>query len=85
MVSETVWSSPQFVIQFPPLDRSGFAFEFLRRNSDYRSDYAAFASQGGTVAKRNALQGLRTRWGIAFRAGPGCPCVVGALCLAPRS
>lgn len=85
MVSETVWSSPQFAIQFPPLDRGGFAFEFLRRNSAYRSDYAAFASQGDTVAKRNALQVLTTRWGIAFRAGPGCPCMVGAPTLAPRS
>jgi len=85
MVSETVWSSPQFAIQFPPLDRSGFAFEFLRRNSDYRSDFAAFTSPGGTAAKRNALQGLITRWGIAFRAGPGCPCMAGAPSLAPRS
>jgi hypothetical protein len=69
MVSERVWSSPQFAIQFPPLDRSGFAFEFLRRNNEYRSDFAAIASQGGTVAKRDALQGLTSRWGIAFRAG----------------
>ncbi|WP_024896542.1 transcriptional regulator domain-containing protein [Brucella rhizosphaerae] len=70
MVSERVWSSPQFAIQFPPLDRSGFAFEFLRRNSDYRSDFAAFANEGGTVSTREARQVLTTRWGIAFRAGP---------------
>lgn len=69
MVSERVWSSPQFAIQFPPLDRSGFAFEFLRRNNEYRSDFAAIASRGGTMAKRDALQGLTSRWGIAFRAG----------------
>lgn len=85
MVSETVWSSPQFAFQFQPLDRSGFAFEFLRRNSDYRSDFAAFASQGGTAAKRNAMQGLIIRWGIAFRARPGCPCMVVASSLAARS
>lgn len=85
MVSETVWSSPQFAIQFLPLDRSGFAFEFLRRNNNYRSDYAAIASQHGTVEKRNALQVLTTRWGIAFRAGPRCPSMVGAPSLAPRS
>lgn len=70
MVSETVWSSPQFATHFPPLDRSGFSFEFLRRNNDYRSDYFAFFSHKRAVAKRNALKMLTTRWGLAFRVGP---------------
>lgn len=69
MVSETVWSSPQFPNSFPPLDRSGFTFEFLRRNDDYRLDYVAFSSRKRAVAKRNALKMLAIRWGLVFPAG----------------
>lgn len=70
MVSVTVWSSPQFANSFPPLDRSGFTFEFLRRNDDYRLDYIVFSKHKRAAAKRNALTMLAIRWGLVFPAGP---------------
>ncbi|WP_320203073.1 transcriptional regulator domain-containing protein [Agrobacterium rosae] len=68
-MSETVWSSLQFPNSFPPLDRSGFTFEFLRRNDDYRFDYVEFSRRKRAVAKRNALNVLAIRWGLVFPSG----------------
>ncbi|WP_280712451.1 DUF6499 domain-containing protein [Bradyrhizobium sp. BR13661] len=34
------WRSPETVERLERLERAGFALEFLRRNADYRRDFA---------------------------------------------
>jgi len=52
----------------PPLIRQGWAWEFLRRNPDYRRLYGDFrvGSDGRGVAV--AMAGFR-RWGVMFPGG----------------
>jgi hypothetical protein len=52
------------------LERQGFAWEFLRRNPDYRRDYEAVrgtpgASPGAPLSPRSAP----AQWGLRFPAG----------------
>jgi len=60
------------------LERDGFAWECLRRNLDYRRDFAllrraASAADGKAAAARLAAWGLsfRVRPGASGRPGPG--------------
>lgn len=51
------------------LERQGFAWEFLRRNPDYRSDYDRLRSMpagqpGASLAHRSAA----LQWGLRFPA-----------------
>lgn len=46
------------------LDFPGFAQEFLRRNSAYRSDYEA--SRSGPVAEPASEEVMARRWGLCF-------------------
>lgn len=70
------WRSPQFEEELGHLDRGGVAFEFLRRNKEYRRDFAdalaeatsGAADKGGTIAR------LSRRWGLVFPGGPVCLC-----------
>lgn len=39
MSSAPDWNSLQFIKFIVGFDRSGFAFEFLRRNIEYQKDY----------------------------------------------
>ena len=68
------WRSPQFEERLARLDRGGVSFEFLRRNREYRQDYAdtlARVASGG-AGKAEAIARLSRRWGLAFPRRPFC-------------
>ncbi len=68
------WRSPQFENELTYLDRGGVSFEFLRRNGQYRQDYATALTEiaaGGTT-RAAAIAHLSRRWGLAFPGGPRC-------------
>ncbi|RST86558.1 hypothetical protein EJC49_09760 [Aquibium carbonis] len=68
------WRSPQFEERLGRLDRGGVSFEFLRRNREYRQDYAdtlAGIASGGSD-KAEAIARLSRRWGLSFSGGPFC-------------
>ncbi|WP_439496122.1 transcriptional regulator domain-containing protein [Bosea sp. (in: a-proteobacteria)] len=51
------------------LERQGFAWEFLRRNPDYRSDYNRLRST--LTSRRGASQRSATpQWGLRFPDRP---------------
>ncbi len=62
------WHSAEAQAQLNRLDRPGFALEFLRRNTDYRSDYARTLRQieRGQVDSDLAQLSLARRWGLQF-------------------
>ncbi|MHB2266289.1 transcriptional regulator domain-containing protein [Aliihoeflea sp. 2WW] len=68
------WRSPQFEERLSRLDRGGITFEFLRRNRDYRQDYADTVRRiaSGGADKAEAIAHLSRRWGLAFPGGPFC-------------
>ncbi|WP_422836366.1 transcriptional regulator domain-containing protein [Afipia carboxidovorans] len=81
------WRSSQFENELGHLDRGGVSFEFLRRNGQYRQDYAAALTEiaaGGTT-RTEAIDRLSRRWGLAFPSRPFCigsdraSCVAGAM------
>ena len=47
------------------LDAAEFAWEFLRRNSDYHHDYRSILRQAGAGAE--LPEPLAQRWGLRFR------------------
>lgn len=68
------WRSSQFETELGHLDRGGVSFEFLRRNGQYRLDYATALTEiaaGGTT-RTEAIDRLSRRWGLAFPGGPRC-------------
>lgn len=58
------WTSRQFSEALFDLDRSGFAFEFLRRNEEYRADYRRH-QRSPTGSGVSAPQ-FATKWGLVF-------------------
>lgn len=58
------WTSRQFSEALFDLDRSGFAFEFLRRNEEYRADYRRHkrSPTGSDVS----APPFATKWGLVF-------------------
>lgn len=81
------WRSPQFENELSRLDRGGVSFEFLRRNKQYRQDYATALTEiaaGGTT-RTEAITRLSRRWGLAFPRRPFCigpdrpSCVAGTM------
>ena len=68
----TDWRTPATYAHARNISTAGFAWEFLRRDPDYRRDFRrAKASQRGTVEAQAALT---DRWGLRFRGGPGPAC-----------
>ena len=64
------WRSPETIAHLSRLGRPSFAVEFLRRNAEYRRDYAQTQRQITRlhVDARTARSGLARRWGLRFRA-----------------
>jgi hypothetical protein len=63
------WRSPETIERLKRLERPGFAAEFLRRNPEYRRDYARterlIARDGASSDAARAR--LARRWGLQFR------------------
>jgi hypothetical protein len=55
------WRLPETIERLKRLERPGFAAEFLRRNADYRNDYARMLRQttSGTQSATARHWGLR--------------------------
>ncbi len=63
------WRSPETTERLKRLERPGFAAEFLRRNHDYRREYARMERliKRRGVDESAARSGLARRWGLQFR------------------
>ena len=64
------WRSPETIERLNRLERPGFALEFLRRNADYRRDFAGTERQ---IARDGAdpetvRTGCAHRWRLRCRA-----------------
>jgi hypothetical protein len=63
------WRSPAAYAYLNDLDLAGFAWEFLRRNPDYRRN---FRNIGGKPKRENqSTQQSMTHWGLRFRHQSG--------------
>lgn len=64
------WRSPETIDHLNRLERPGFAVEFLRRNAEYRRDYAHIQRQIARdyVDAESARADFARRWGLRFRA-----------------
>ena len=63
------WRSPETIDSLKRLERPGFAVEFLRRNLDYRRDFARTQRriERASVDAETARVSLARRWGLRFR------------------
>jgi hypothetical protein len=62
-MSEFDWRSPEaYQRAIKSGEMADFAWESLRRSSDYRISYRDVLSQGGRVTSE-----FRRRWGLCFR------------------
>lgn len=57
------WQSQAAYFYTLDLDGPALAWEYLRRNPDYRADWA--------VRSRRRCAATAGRWGLRFRGGPG--------------
>ncbi len=70
------WRSPETIDHLNRLERPGFAVEFLRRNADYRRDFARTSSarsRAHHVDAETARADFARRWGLRFRPRPELP------------
>ncbi len=68
MPNDESWRSQEATVYLDRAQRIGFAWEFLRRNPDYRDDYEHMSHQvasGRTMGMEAALA-LARRWGLSF-------------------
>jgi hypothetical protein len=85
MLYETHWQLAGAYTYLDDLGSAAFAWEFLRRNSDYRALYRSIASKSDAAPEMTEL--LAQRWGLRFRGRPGPargPCSRG-VAAAPQS
>lgn len=63
------WRSAETIERLKQLERPGFAVEFLRRNADYRQDYARMLRQiaRNQAEAESARSAVARRWGLRFR------------------
>jgi hypothetical protein len=66
---------PESVQELKDLDRSALAWEFLRRNPDYRAHHANMVERIAydTISVEGALAELSRRWGCLFIRDPNLP------------
>src|SRR4029077_13981720 len=66
-MSEFDWRSPTAYKKMQKAEAADFAWEYLRRNNDYREDYRN-RQKIGSIAAADAT--FRRRWGFLFAADP---------------
>lgn len=73
--------SPEPQGRFDRFDFSDFAQEFLRRNPDYRHQFARVRRAGGGPSSSDAVRRRARSWGLEFlrRPFPRCRCPSGGL------
>ena len=69
-----------------PLDRSGLAWEFLRRNPDFREHYASILEriESDRPFRRSGGSGAFCRWGCLVLRHPSLPASSGPMVWGPR-
>lgn len=69
MPRTTDWRSQDAVDTLLELDRAGLAWEFLRRNPDYREDFSQTLQRvaTGEISEETAMTEFSRRWGLSFR------------------
>ena len=69
MPRTTDWRSQHAVDALLELDRAGLAWEFLRRNPDYREDFRQTLQRiaSGEISEEAAMTEFSRRWGVSFR------------------
>jgi Family of unknown function (DUF6499) len=69
MPRTTDWRSQESVDALLELDRAGLAWEFLRRNPDYREDFRQTLQRItlNEIAEEAAMTEFSRRWGLSFR------------------
>ncbi len=63
-MSNPDWRSPSAYGYLQDLNSGGLAWEFLRRNQEYRADYA---TEEFRAALETGVPGPERRWGLRFR------------------
>jgi hypothetical protein len=69
MPRTTDWRSQDAVDALLELDRAGLAWEFLRRNPDYREDFRQTLQRIALneISEEAAMTEFSRRWGVSFR------------------
>jgi len=64
------WRAPETIERLKRLERPGFALEFLRRNAEYRRDFARTQRQIARdgVDPETVRSSLAHRWRLRFRS-----------------
>ena len=62
------WRTPAAYKRIKDLPPAGFAWEYLRRNDEYRHDFNAIARTGEPGARQ--LERFAQRWGLRFPKRP---------------
>ena len=75
------WRSPTAYAYVSDLDPSGLAWEFLRRNPEYRREYRA-VSEGSQ--SNDQAEAFARRWGMRFCVVPDIPANKAVLIWLPR-
>ena len=67
-MSRDDWRSPRAYEDLRSLDAPGFAWEFLRRNADFKQDHEKLerAAREGTLDPAE-VDAFTQRWGVRFR------------------
>ncbi len=63
------WRAPAAYKHTKHIPAAGFAWEYLRRNEDYRREYQILAAKQRQDAHQ--LEAFTERWGLRFRRRPG--------------
>ena len=58
------WRSPVAYRHAKHISAAGFAWEYLRRNDDYRQEFQTIALTGGPSGRD--LEAFAVRWGLRF-------------------
>jgi hypothetical protein len=72
MPDDESWRSQDATAYLDRVQRAGFAWEFLRRNPDYRQDYEIMSRHvaSGATSDVEVALALGQRWGLSFSVRP---------------
>jgi hypothetical protein len=70
------WRSPAVYAYVSDLDPSGFAWEFLRRNPEYRREYRAVSGESQSNDQAEAASSAGSAWARSMANLPPCQFVV---------
>ncbi len=73
MSEEGSWRTDSAYDYIDDLNAPDIAWEFLRRNHDYRREYSELQRLGHLAPDK--ARALSDRWGLSLRYGPGSQCL----------